>query len=78
MLRRVAFVRTDVSEERSASIIGVIRFGELNDYFHPDDGSATFLQMSVLKRTTRRNIPEDDILRLMCCCLTWVSPKAKK
>jgi hypothetical protein len=27
MLRRVALVRTDVSEERSTSIIGVTRFG---------------------------------------------------
>jgi hypothetical protein len=29
MLRRVALVRTDVSEELSASIIRVIRIGEL-------------------------------------------------
>jgi demethoxyubiquinone hydroxylase (CLK1/Coq7/Cat5 family) len=29
MLRRVALVRTDVSEERSASIIRVTRIGEL-------------------------------------------------
>jgi hypothetical protein len=29
MLRRVALVRTDVSEEPSASIIKVIRIGEL-------------------------------------------------
>jgi hypothetical protein len=29
MLRRVALVRTDVSEERSASFIGVTRIGEL-------------------------------------------------
>jgi hypothetical protein len=29
MLRRVALVRTDVSEERSASIVRVIRIGEL-------------------------------------------------
>jgi hypothetical protein len=29
MLRRVALVRTDVSEEHSASIIGVTRIGEL-------------------------------------------------
>jgi hypothetical protein len=29
MLRRVALVRTDVSEERSASIISVTRIGEL-------------------------------------------------
>jgi hypothetical protein len=29
MLRRVAFVRTEVSEERSASFIRVTRIGEL-------------------------------------------------
>jgi hypothetical protein len=29
MLRRVALVRTDVSEELSASFIGVIKIGEL-------------------------------------------------
>jgi hypothetical protein len=29
MLRRVAIVRTDVSEERSASVIRVARIGEL-------------------------------------------------
>jgi hypothetical protein len=29
MLRRVALVRTDVSEERSATIIRVTRIGEL-------------------------------------------------
>jgi hypothetical protein len=31
MLRRVALVRTDVSEERSASFIRVKRIGELGD-----------------------------------------------
>jgi hypothetical protein len=29
MLRRAALVRTDVSEERSASIVRVLRIGEL-------------------------------------------------
>jgi hypothetical protein len=56
MLRRVALVRTDVSEERSASIIRVTRIGELGttlavtsngiklvDSCHPDDGGDTFL-----------------------------------
>jgi hypothetical protein len=43
MLRRVALVGTDVSEERSASIIRETRIGET----------------SVLTRATRRNIPED-------------------
>jgi hypothetical protein len=32
MLRRVALVRTDVSEELSASIIRMIRIGELGTY----------------------------------------------
>jgi hypothetical protein len=41
MLRRMALVRTDVSEERNAS------------------------ETSVLTRATRRNIPEDAILRLL-------------
>jgi hypothetical protein len=38
MLRRVALVRTDISEELSASIIRVTRIGEL------DDGGAKFLR----------------------------------
>jgi hypothetical protein len=38
MLRRVALVRTDVSEELSASIIRVRRIGE------PDDGFAKVLR----------------------------------
>jgi hypothetical protein len=55
MLRRVALVRTDVSEELSASIIRVIRIGELGATLavngnrrilscHPDDGGAKFLR----------------------------------
>jgi hypothetical protein len=58
MLRRVDLVRTDVSEELSASIIRVTRIGELrtlavtsnrhtlrrNTTCHPDDGGAKFLQ----------------------------------
>jgi hypothetical protein len=46
MLRRVALVRTDVSEELSSSI-RVTRIGELGtlvDSCHPDDGSAEFLR----------------------------------
>jgi hypothetical protein len=45
MLRRVARVRTDVSEELSASIIRVIRIGELG----------TFLTVASNQRTLRRN-----------------------
>jgi hypothetical protein len=48
MLRRVALVRTDVSEERSASIIRVTRIGELETTAvttcHHDDGGAKFLR----------------------------------
>jgi hypothetical protein len=45
MLRRVALVRTDVSEVLSASFIRVTRIGELGiDFCHPDEGGATFLR----------------------------------
>jgi hypothetical protein len=52
MLRRVALVRTDVSEELSTSIIGVTRIVELG----------MLAITSVLTRAIRRNIPEDTIL----------------
>jgi hypothetical protein len=44
MLRRVALVRTDVSEELSASFIRMTRVGELGttESCHPDEGDATF------------------------------------
>jgi hypothetical protein len=45
MLRRVAFVRTDVSEELSASFIRVTRIGELG----------TALAVTSNRRTLRRN-----------------------
>jgi hypothetical protein len=67
MLHRVPFVRTDVSEELSASIIRVTRIGELRtlavtsnrrtDSCHPDDGGVKFLRNVALTRATRRNIP---------------------
>jgi hypothetical protein len=45
MLRRVALVRTDVSEELGASFIRVIRLGELG----------TTLAVTSNRRTLRRN-----------------------
>jgi hypothetical protein len=52
MLRRVASVRTDVSEEHIASFVRVIRIGELGtklgvtntDSCHFDEGGAKFLR----------------------------------
>jgi hypothetical protein len=55
MLRRVALVGTDVSEEFSASIIRVTRIGELGTL------PATSNRCT-LRRNTRRNIVKDDIL----------------
>jgi hypothetical protein len=48
MLRRVALVKTDVSEELSASVFRMTRIGELGtkvaDSCHPDAGGANFLR----------------------------------
>jgi hypothetical protein len=60
MLRRVALVRTEVSEEPSASFIRVTRIAELRTKLA--EASNRRMQTSVPTRATRRNIPEDTIL----------------
>jgi hypothetical protein len=56
MLRHVALVRIDVSEELSAPFIRVTRIGELMKE------ALSSSETSILTRVTRRNIPEDAIL----------------
>jgi hypothetical protein len=71
MLRRVAIVRTDVSEKVSAFIIRVTRFRELGTTQAATSNRRTlrrnakapgYFETSVLTRATRRNIPEDTFL----------------
>jgi hypothetical protein len=54
MLRSVALVRIDVSEELSASIISETRLGEV--------GTTLAVTSNQRTRATRRNSPEDAIL----------------
>jgi hypothetical protein len=56
MLRRVALVGTDVSEELSAFFIRVTRIGELGTTLAVTSNRRT------LRRATRRNFKEDAIL----------------
>jgi hypothetical protein len=64
LLRRVALVRTDVSEEPGASFIRVTRIGELGTTQAASSNRRT-LRRNTSQRTsvaTRRNNPEDTIL----------------
>jgi hypothetical protein len=63
MLRRVALVRTDVTEELSTLIIRVTTIGELGTTLVVTNNRHTLRRnTSVLTRDTRRNIPEDSIV----------------
>jgi hypothetical protein len=59
MLRRVALLRTNVSEEPNASIIRVTGIGE------PTIKLAVTSNRPTLRRHKRRNIPEDGILQIL-------------
>jgi hypothetical protein len=83
MSRRVALVKTDVSEELCASFIRMTKIGKLVTMLVtasvvPSSPILVTLmkealgssETSVLTRTTRRNIPEDTILHLNYISLT--------
>jgi hypothetical protein len=82
MLRRVALVRTDVSEERIASIIRVTGIAELGtlavirNRSKPNLVSLMLIrevtrssETSVLTRATRRDIPDGGILQRFSAAL---------
>jgi hypothetical protein len=69
MLRPVALVRTDVSEELSASIIRVTRIVELGKLAVTSNRRKLMMEalssfeMSIITRATRRKILQDAILK---------------
>jgi hypothetical protein len=63
MLHRVALVRTEVSEELSASIIGVARIGELGTTRKPQSGFQTsFLSHFVFLRSMHQLLVAADVV----------------
>jgi hypothetical protein len=83
MLRRVALVRTDVSEELSAYIVRVIRIGELGTTLAVTTNRRTLRrntlmkealsssETSIITRATWRNTPEDTILQHPSTHKSW-------
>jgi hypothetical protein len=61
MLRHVALVRTDVSEELSASTASAVPSSPIPVTLMKEALSSS--ENSVLTRATRRNTPEDTVLR---------------
>jgi hypothetical protein len=58
----MTLVRTDVSEERIASIIRATRIGELGTTLTVTGNRSTLRRNTVLTRDTRRHIQDDGVL----------------
>jgi hypothetical protein len=71
MLRRVALVRNEVSEELSTSFIRVRRIGELGTNLMKEMLSSS--ETSVLTRATRYTIREDAILKVFEESVAFIS-----